>query len=212
MTTTSPYRLLGQKGYGSVIAEAAFAIAGIEIAIEDIDYESPGPDRDRLLSLNPLGQVPTLIMPDGSVMTESAAIVLHVADLAPQAGLVPAPDDPNRPRFLRWLVFLVAAVYPTFTYGDRPERWLPGHAEAGDALTSANIEHRKTLYRHMEAHAGAPYFLGAKASLIDIYLWAMNHWRPRQAWFAAETPKLHAIAETMRRAPWIATVAQRNDL
>ncbi len=37
-------------------------------------------------SLNPLGQVPTLVLPDGRVMTESAAIILHLADQAPQAG------------------------------------------------------------------------------------------------------------------------------
>jgi GST-like protein len=68
------------------------------------------------------------------------------------------------------------------------------------------------MYRHLEAHAGAPYFLGARMSLIDLYLWAMNHWRPRQAWFAKETPKLHAIAERMRAKPWIAIVATRNSL
>jgi GST-like protein len=206
------YKLYASPGCGSMLVEAAFARAALPLDIVDIDWDDTGWDSKALKALNPLGQVPVLVLPDGSVMTESAAIVMHVSEIAPHAGLAPTLGDPTRPHFLRWLQFLVSAVYPTFTYGDRPERWLPGHEEAGAALTNANIEHRKTLFRHMEAHAGAPYFLGAHASVIDIYLWAMNHWRPRQEWFAKETPKLHAIAERMRRAPWIAPVAKRNGL
>jgi len=206
------HKLYASPGCGSMLVEAAFAKAGVPLAIVDVHWDDTGWESGPLKALNPLGQVPTLILPDGAVMTESAAILLHLTEIAPGAGLAPPVGDPTRPQFLRWLQFLVSAVYPTFTYGDRPERWLPGHASAGDALTDANIEHRKAMYRHMEAHAGAPYFLGDQISVIDLYLWAMNHWRPRQAWFAAETPKLHAIAEALRREPWIAAVAQRNAL
>lgn len=206
------YKLYASPGCGSMLVEAAFAKAGIPLEIADIAWDDTGWHSGPLRKLNPLGQVPTLVLPDGAVMTESAAILLHLTEAAPQAGLAPTQGDPSRPQFLRWLVFLVGAIYPTFTYGDRPERWLPGREDAGETLTNANIEHRKAMYRHMEAHAAAPYFLGAQMSVIDIYLWAMNHWRPRQDWFAKETPKLHAIAETMRRETWIAAVAKRNDL
>jgi GST-like protein len=209
MTTTSPYRLLGQKGYGSVIAEAAFALAGIGIAIEDLDYETPGPDRDRLLALNPLGQVPTLILPDGAVMTESAAIVLHVADLAPEAGLVPALDDPDRPRFLRWLVFLVSAVYPTFTYGDLPERWVP--ADAAPLLKESTNRHRESLWRQVEAELDpSPWLLGERFSALDLYVCAMSRWRPRRDWFAAACPKLHRVALAVDALPALRGVWARN--
>ena len=70
-------------------------------------------------------------MPDGSVMTETAAIALHVDELVPAAGLFPAPGDPLRRDALRWLMFLIAAVYPTFTYGDEPEKWI---GDAGPRL------------------------------------------------------------------------------
>lgn len=206
------HRLYACLGCGSMLVEAAFAKAGLPIDIVDVDWDDTGWDSGPLKALNPLGQVPVLVLPDGAVMTESAAILMYLTEIAPGADLAPPVGDAARPQFLRWLQFLVSTVYPTFAYGDRPERWLPGREDAGAALTEANIEHRKAMYRHMEANARAPYFLGAQVSAIDIYLWAMNHWRPRQTWFAAETPKLHAIAEAMRREPWIATVAQRNGL
>ena len=119
----SQYHLIASKACGSMIVEAALALARLPHEVETIPYVEPGPQRDRLLALNPLGQVPTLILPDGRAMTESAAIFLHIADVAPQAGLVPALTDAARPMFLRWLEFIVAAIYPTFTYGDDPARW-----------------------------------------------------------------------------------------
>lgn len=206
------YRLFTSPGCGSMIVELAAAIADVPLECIDLAWEETGWDSASLRGINPTGQVPTLILPDGAVMTESAAIILHFADIAPQAGLAPAPGDGDRPAFLRWLVTLVAAIYPTFTYGDRPERWVPGHADAEQALTDACIDHRKTLYRTVEAAAGAPYFLGARLSAIDLYLWAMSHWRPRQAWFAAETPKLFAIAQKIAALPEAKAVNVRNGL
>jgi len=81
--------LLGCKGCGNVIVESAFALAGIPLDTEEVDYSAGSPTRGRLLEVNPLGQVPTLVLPDGSVMTESLAMIHYVDDLAPQARLVP---------------------------------------------------------------------------------------------------------------------------
>jgi glutathione S-transferase len=115
-----------------MIVEAALALSGLPYEVEEISYGEPGPQRDRLLAFNPLGQVPTLLLPDGRTMTESAAIILHLADEAPHAGLAPAAQDATRPMFLRWLAFIVAAIYPTFTYGDEPARWTgDGRASQG---------------------------------------------------------------------------------
>ena len=206
------YRLFACKNCGSMIVEAAAALARVELGVTYIPWENTGWESAELRALNPTGQVPTLILPDGRVMTESAAIILYLADLAPAAKLAPAADDPARPDFLRWLITLVAAVYPTFTYGDRPERWLPDHAEAGKTLTKTNLAHRKKLFRTMEAAAKAPWFLGKQMSAVDLYLWAMSYWRPRDIWFRMHTPKLFAIAERVGALPKIRKIAERNGL
>jgi GST-like protein len=205
--TAPPWRVIGTRGCGSVIVEAALVLAGIAYEREEIDYARPGPGRDRLLSYNPLGQVPTLVMPDGAVMTESAAIALHLDELVPAAGLLPAPHDPLRRDAVRWLVFLVAAVYPTFTYGDEPEKWV---GDAGPRLGEATGAHRQALWRQVEGAARGPWFLGARFSVLDIYVAAMTRWRPGRAWFAEHAPKLAAIAaaaddEPRLRALWAAS-------
>ena len=206
----SKYHLIASKSCGSMIVEAAFALAKLPHEVEIIPYVEPGPQRDRLLSLNPLGQVPTLLLPDGRVMTESAAIILHLADAAPQAGLIPAAQDPARPMFLRWLTFIVAAIYPTFTYGDDPSR-LASDEAAGKHLRKATDEHRKELWRYFAAQNPCkPWVLGGSFSALDLYVAVMNMWRPGPAWFKQECPALADIAERVSKLDSLGVVWARN--
>jgi GST-like protein len=207
------YRLIASKGTGSMIAEAALTLSGLPYEIEEIPYGEPGPQRDRLLALNPLGQVPTLWLPDGRVMTESAAIMLHLADEVPQAGLTPPAGDPTRPMFLRWLVFVVAAIYPSFTYGDDPERWV-GEESAGKRLRKSTDEHRKAMWRYFTAqNACEPWVLGTRFSALDLYVAVMvsMNWRPGAAWFKEECPRLADIAARASKLEKLRGVWQRNE-
>ena len=206
----TPYKLYAAKGSGSMIVEAAFARTNLPVEFVDLAWDDVGWQSRTLAPLNPLGQVPTLVMPDGGVMTETAAIVLHLAEQAPQAGLAPPIDHPQRAAFLRWLVFLVSAVYPTFTYGDVPKRWVGGDEAAGKLLRAGTDEHRMVLWRHVEGEIDGPWFLGDTWSALDLYMWPMTFWRPGREWFAAECPKLHAIGAAMDDDPICRAVSTRN--
>ena len=119
------YTLFARPGWGSVLVEAQLAWYGLPFAIEEVDdLFASSAARERLAEVNPVAQVPTLLLPDGSVMTESAAITLHLADIAGITALVPAAGEAVRPRFLRWLVFLLANIYPTFNYAQHPARFV----------------------------------------------------------------------------------------
>jgi GST-like protein len=209
---TAPHRLIASKWTGSMIVEAAFALTGVPVEIDMIPYGSAGgPDHQRLLQLNPLGQVPTLILPDGRVMTESAAMILHLADLAPQTGLAPRAGDPARPMFLRWLMFLVAALYPTFTYGDDPKRWV-GDEAAGEGLRAATDAHRQELWRYFAAqNPCAPWVLGETFSALDLYVAVMVAWRPGAEWFAAQCPALSAIGRRVAALEHLRPVWANNE-
>ena len=201
--------LLGCKGCGSAVVECAFAVGGIPLDYEEVDYGAGSATRARLLEVNPLGQVPTLVLPDGKVLTESLAIVNHVHDLAPQAKLIPFPREDTRVDFLRWSTFLVSALYPTWTYGDEPAKWVE-EPKGAKQLRESTDRHRQTLWLQVEGAAKAPYFLGEAMSAIDLYIAAMTHWRPGRKWFVANTPKLVAIAEYTSATPGVADVIARN--
>ena len=78
--------------------------------------------RDRLAPVNPIAQIPTLILPDGAVMTESAAITLLLAEATGRDDLAPGAAAPERARFLRWLIFMVTNIYPTFNLWRRTRK------------------------------------------------------------------------------------------
>jgi GST-like protein len=203
------HRLLGCAGCGSAIVECAFALAKLPVSYEEVDYATGSPTREKLLALNPLAQAPTLVLPDGSVMTESLAMIHHVHDLAPKAKLVVASGEPERAAFLRWSTFIVAALYPTWTYGDEPAKWVED-TQGAKQLRESTDRHRQVLWQQVEQAAGAPWFLGERFSAIDLYIAVMTHWRPGRKWFVANTPKLLAIAEKAAATPEVAAVLQKN--
>lgn len=205
----SEWRLFGVRGWGSTLAEGALEWTKTPFAFESVDgFDAPGPARDRLLEVNPLARVPTLVAPDGMVLTESAAIVLHLAERSPGAGLAPLPGDPSRPAFLDRLIWFVSALYPTFTYRDYPERWAP---DAPDQLAHNVDAFRQTLWRQFEAALGeGPWVLGDTPSALDLYTAAMSHWRPRRDWIAIHCPRAHAVALRADGLPQIAAVLARN--
>src|SRR4051812_41740308 len=152
------YELYARPGWGSALVEAQLAWYGLLFELNEIeDLFHSAAARLKLQPTNPLAQVPTLILPDGQVMTESAAITLHLADVTGSHALVPAPGEPMRPQFLRWLVFLVANVYPTFTYADDPARFVPGDGAQQGFLGNVSA-YRERLWRQVEEAARDPWF------------------------------------------------------
>ncbi|HEI8865794.1 glutathione S-transferase family protein [Serratia sp. AKBS12] len=196
------YTLLGCRGCGSTIVAAALELTGFPWGYEEVDYDVDSPERDRLLELNPLGQVPTLILPDDEIMTESAAIILLLHDRAPHAELVPDAGAAMLPRFLRWLMFINCAIYPTFTYGDDPEKWLP-KTRNPERLEETIGPHRQQLWLTFAAAASdaGPWFLGRTFSALDLYIAVMCNWRPGRRWFDRHCPQLVAIAERVEQLP-----------
>jgi GST-like protein len=206
----SKMRLFGEPGWGSAIVEAQLDWYGLEYDFERVgDLFKAEVGRRRLAAVNPLAQVPTLVLADGALLTESAAITLYLAETTGQDSLVPAPRDALRMPFLRWLVFLVANVYPTYTYGDEPARFVDG-GDAQKSFRSHVDAYAKKHYSLLEGVAGAPWFLGERFSALDIYFCVMTRWRPGREWFGANTPKLTAIAGRTEQRPQLEAWWRRN--
>ncbi len=206
---TEPYRLYENPGWGSAIVEAQLAFYGLDYRLIPAGGTSDEAAVARAMrGVNPIGQVPALILPDGQVLTETAAMTLYLADVAGTDALVPGPGAAERAAFLRWLVFLVAAVYPSFAYGDVPTRFVP--AEGAEAFRAQVIEHRCAMWRVMEAEAAGPWFLGTRFTAIDVYLAVMTRWTPGAAWFQAEVPQLWSAGAAAGGLPEIALVMVRN--
>ncbi len=114
------------------------------------------------LAINPLGKVPAL--QDGSaIITEQVAILLHLADLFPAAGLAPAVADQMRGPYLRWMVFYASAFEPAMVDKAR------GH-EPGVRAMSPYGSYDEVIDLLSGALTPGPYLLGSTFSAADI-LW-----------------------------------------
>jgi GST-like protein len=204
------YRLYGNPGWGSAIVEAQLVWYGLPHENVDVgDLLRSEEARQKIVAVNPLMQTPALVMPDDSVMTESAAITLRLADVTGSAELVPRADEKCRAAFLRWLIYLVANIYPAFTFADIPTRFVPDQSAAQTFRTKVD-DHAQTLWRILEAETGAPWFFGDRFTALDIYLAVMIGWRPRQTWFAANCPRILAAGQATRALPKLAAWRRRN--
>lgn len=211
--TKAPFILYGRPGWGSALVEVQLIHYGLAYRQVDVgDLSRDAAARAALLALNPLGQIPVLDLSDGQRMTESAAMTLHLADLTQSDALVPGPQAPERAAFLRWLTFIVANIYPTFTFADVPSRFVDDDRAAPDFVVRVHA-YAKRLWQEMEAEAarrGGPWFLGARFSALDFYIAVMTQWQPGPAWFAAEAPRLSAIAAAVWQRPGLASFCSEN--
>ncbi len=202
--TTEGMTLFRNRGWGSALIEAQLAVYGMVAELVDAgDVLRDAAARARLEVVNPLAQIPTMVLPSGEVMTESAAMTLHLADLAGSHVLVPDAQAPERAAFLRWLVFLVANIYPCLTFADLPTRFV-ADAGAAQAFRDRVDAYQQGLWRQLEGEVairGGPWFLGGRFSALDLYVGVMANWRPGAEWFRKEAPCLWRIAEAVRARP-----------
>jgi glutathione S-transferase len=116
------YTLYARKGAGSAAVEAILALCNAPHEIIDVPKTDQAKAPDWYFTINPRGEVPTLGLPDGTVLTESGAMALHLADCFPAAKLAPAKGTTAHALYMRAIIYMAANTYPTdlrYYYPDR---------------------------------------------------------------------------------------------
>src|SRR3569623_2062722 len=111
------YTLYGFKGSGSASVEMALRVLGVDYRIVNAAEWQPESNIDELRRITPLGQIPTHVLPDVKVMSESAAILSHLGLVAAPGVLLPA-DEAARAQAIRGLVYIPANCYSCVTILD----------------------------------------------------------------------------------------------
>lgn len=86
---------------------------GIEYTLLPVNLEAGEQKSPAMLALNPMGKVPVVTV-DGHPVWETPAIIAHLCDIFPEAGLAPAVGSPARADYYRWLSFGTAVMEPAF--------------------------------------------------------------------------------------------------
>ncbi len=152
---------------------------GVDFKLVYVDRAAGAHKRADYLALNPNGLIPVLV--DGDlVLYETAAIVLHLVDRHPAAGLAPALGSLERAEFYKWLLWMsstVQATMPLYFYSDRFV--LPGNAAgAAEVKAMAGIQY-DALMDQLDtrlAASGGPWMLGQRYSALDPYAFMLSRW------------------------------------
>ncbi|TZF89857.1 glutathione S-transferase family protein [Cognatilysobacter lacus] len=143
---------------------ALLEVLGAPYELHMLDLQAGTQRAPEYLAINPMGKVPAIDDSD-AVVTEQVAVMLHLADLFPEAGITPAIGDPRRGAFLRWMVFYAASFEPAII--DRSQQ-----REAAPAMASPYGDYdsvMRTLAAQLER---GPYILGERFTAADV-LWGV---------------------------------------
>jgi glutathione S-transferase/GST-like protein len=206
------YKLYAGAGTGSAAIEAVLEEAGAAYELETIVRDAEGRPPASFMDINPLGQVPVLRLDDGSIMTESAAMIIHLADQFPHARLAPPVSSPQRPHYLRWIVFLATNIYTSdlrMYYSDRYTADATGGAGVRQAAKTAMAREWSVFAAALDTK---PYVLGEVYSAADIYAALLATWNEDVPQFFKLHPNVKALCDRVAARPAIAKVWERNGM
>lgn len=152
---------------------------GVPFKLEYVDRQAAAHKSAEYLKLNPNGLIPVLV--DGDfVLYETAAILLHLADTHPEAGLAPALGTAERAQFYKWLMWMTNTLQATLILYFYPERWVNAGDTAAAAQVKAHAEAKVGgLLDQMDAHLashGRDWFGGEHYSVLDPFAFLLCRW------------------------------------
>ncbi len=203
------YKLYGTKGSGTCAVKAALTEAGAPFEEVEITTREKQHLTEEYRRINPRQQVPSLMLPDGAIMTEGSAMLLHIADAHPELGLAPAPGTPERAQHDRWLIFFAVNVYEGMLRNMVGERYTTdGNGKQGvEEAARAYVGRHFSIFE--ESLADGPYFFGDNFSMLDIYMWMIAQWMDA-SWLEANCPKITRLADTVKVRPKIVPIHEEN--
>jgi GST-like protein len=161
-----------------------------------------------------MGRVPTLLLPDGTVVTELIAILLTLDDRHRDAALLPPPGEPARAVALRWMSLLCGEFYPDVTRWDYPARFSadPTHAPAIRDRAQAMGREIMRLVEDQALAGARPYLLGDRFCLTDLVIATLSRWLGGRQWIPAHCPRIEALAQAVAARPACAAIWARHRL
>ena len=194
------YVVYGERGTGSVAVEAALTLLGADYRVENVPEAKLG------AIPNPMAQVPALLLPGGELMTESAAILIWLADAHPAARLAPAAQSPLRPAFLRWMAFVSSAIYAHYWARDVPVRVVKDPAAQAEVKVNLNARIAHGWGVMEGGITPGRYLVGDEIGVLDVYVTVVSRWTPRQALHERIAPRIGEIVRRVENDPRLATL------
>jgi glutathione S-transferase len=170
-------------------AQLPIELVGVDLATHRLG------DGADFLAINPRGYVPVLELDDGSRQTEVAALLQHIGETVPAAGLLPAAGTRERLEVLQWLTFVSSELHKAFS----PWLW---HKETADSTRKSVKEKLGLRMAELDRLLAARDFLaGGRFTVADAYAFAILRWLPMLGMPLKAYPAIEAFLQRIAARP-----------
>ncbi|WP_318389372.1 glutathione transferase GstA [Enterobacter sp.] len=187
-------KLFYKQGACSLAPHIILRETGKDFTLESVDLMKKRlADDSDYFAINPKGQIPALLLDEGTLVTEAVVIMQYLADSAPESQLLAPTGDLARYKTLEWLNFIATELHKGFTplfRPDTPEDYKP--------VVRATLE--KKLHFVNDALNGKSWVAGEHFTIADAYLYNVLRW--------ARAVKLE-MSELANIEPYMARVSAR---
>jgi glutathione S-transferase len=191
---------------GTIATATAITLHEAGIAFEPVrvDFRTAEQRQPDYHVINPKGRVPALVTDQG-ILTETGAILEHIADIAPEAGLRPT-DSLQAARMREVMFFIASTMHVNHAHGARGHRWADSDAAIADMKAKVPATMTDSA-QYVENHVlTGPYVLGETLSLADPYLYIACGWLEGDGVRVADFPKIVTFMAAMRDRASVARV------
>ncbi|WP_036170029.1 glutathione transferase GstA [Massilia sp. 9096] len=189
-------KLYYAPGACSLSPHIALLEAGLDFTTERVDLRNGRQTESGVdfLTINPKGYVPALELKDGTVLTEGAAIVQFIADLAPDRRLAPSNGTLERYQVMEWLSFISGELHKNFSPLFRP-------TSSEDAKDAARTNLRTRFAYVAGKLAERDYLMGSQFTVADAYLFTVLSWAAFVQFDLSDWPVLGAYQQRVAARP-----------
>ncbi|MGY4533926.1 glutathione S-transferase [Pseudomonas sp. TE3786] len=199
-------KLYFSSGACSLAPHIALLEAGVPFELEKVDLKAKltasGAD---FTAINSKGYVPALVLDNGQLLTEGAAVLQYIADLKPDSGLAPAAGTLARYQLQEWLTFISSEIH-------KPMGSMFNPAQSADWKAAVTATLTKRLDWLNAQLAGKDYLLNNQFSVADAYLFTVLNWANFVGFSMAPWPVVQAFSARVAARPKVVEALQGEGL
>lgn len=192
---------------GTIAIAAAITLieAGLDHDLVRLDFADAAQSAPDYLALNPKGRVPALELTDGTVLTETGAILEYIAALAPKAELL--PDTAEGSAHMRAVMYYIAStMHVAHAHRMRGHRWADLPASHAD-MTAKVPQTMRACAEYVENDClRGDYVCGDRITIADAYLFVACNWLKGDGVDTSDLPRLSSFLDRMAQRDSVKTL------
>ena len=206
---TGEHILFANKGTCSIAPEIVLEEVGVPYRLVPVNTRQGKSRTAGYLRINPAGQVPCMIFPDGRIITESAAIVLAFRENCSEHPFASSWCEDRMTDILRWLFFLSGSMTRGYSLSGRPDKFVRS-PECQSNLATMALGHLEAHWNIVESSIEDKFFFREGYSVVDVYIVMQLLWDSKRSSLFASRPKLGRLFERVTARPAVTKVVRRH--